>query len=63
MPEDLNLSADLLLTREAAAYLRCDESTVRRFIAQGKLPVVRVGGLVRIRRSDLEMLPSSFATT
>lgn len=53
---------DLLRTDEAAAYLRCTPYTLRKFIAQGLLPVVRIGGLRRIRRSDLENLPSRVAT-
>lgn len=42
---------DLLTVREAAAMLRVSQVTLRRYVASGKLPAVRVGRNVRIERS------------
>lgn len=43
----------LLTINEAAARLTVSLKTLRRLIAAGSLPVVRIGGLVRIRPEDL----------
>lgn len=38
----------------AAEYgLKTDDDTVRRWVAEGKLPAIRVGGRIRIRRSHI----------
>ena len=48
---------ELCTVREAAGFMRVDEKTIRRWTSDGRLPCVRVGGLVRLRRADLaEML-------
>jgi excisionase family DNA binding protein len=47
---------DLLTVQESAALLRINVETVRRHIAAGLLPAVRIGRRVRIRREDLEAL-------
>ena len=47
---------DLLTVREAAAMLRVSQVTLRRYVASGKLPAVRVGRNVRIERSAAEGL-------
>jgi excisionase family DNA binding protein len=54
-PDD---TSDLLTVAEAMAELRCSESTVRRLIASGELPAVRLGTarLVRIPRAGLDAL-------
>lgn len=44
----------LFSLKEAARYLACSEAMLRKWIHQGKLPVVKVGRLTRIRQSDLE---------
>lgn len=44
----------LLTVRAAAHYLGVPESWVRRSILQRRLPVVRLGGNVRLRRSVLD---------
>ena len=41
---------DLLTVREAAAMLRVSQVTLRRYVASGKLPAVRVGRNMRIER-------------
>ncbi len=45
---------ELLTVHDVALRCRLHEVTVRRHISQGKLPAVRVGGSVRVRREDLE---------
>jgi excisionase family DNA binding protein len=46
----------LLTAREAAQFLRLSENTVRQWIWQRRLPVVRLGRAVRLRKADLEKL-------
>ncbi|WP_336670121.1 helix-turn-helix domain-containing protein [Tsukamurella sp. USMM236] len=49
--------ADALLTlREASELNYGAPSTLRAYIASGKLPAVKIGGRIRIRRADLEAL-------
>jgi len=44
----------LLTVAEVAVYLRVAQQTVRKWLAEGSLPVIRLGRSVRIRRSDVE---------
>jgi excisionase family DNA binding protein len=46
----------LLTAKEAAALLGLSEHTIRQWIWQRRLPVVRLGRAVRLRREDLEQL-------
>ena len=46
----------LLTVREAASMLRISETSAYRHAATGVLPVVRVGGLLRIRADALAKL-------
>ena len=46
---------ELLTVRETAAILRVAPITVRRYIATGRLPAVRVGRNVRIDRDALPL--------
>jgi excisionase family DNA binding protein len=50
------MDSDLLTVPEAAALLRLKPSTIRAWTCQRRIPFVKVGRLVRIRRSDLESL-------
>lgn len=45
---------DLLTVQETATLLEVSEGTVRRHVAAGRLPAVRVGRLIRIRREAVE---------
>lgn len=47
---------DLLTVDETAQMLKVNSITVRRFIASGRLPAVRVGRRVRVRREEIEAL-------
>lgn len=46
----------LLTAKEAAALLCLSEYTIRQWIWQRRLPVVRLGRAVRLKRQDLEQL-------
>ena len=46
---------------EIAAMLRLNQQTIRNGIDQGRLPAVRIGRRVRIKRSDFEQLLSTAA--
>jgi excisionase family DNA binding protein len=46
----------LLTAKEAAALLCLSENTIRQWIWQRRLPVVRLGRAVRLKRQDLEQL-------
>ena len=48
---------DVLTISEVAEILRVDPITIRRYIKQGKIPVVRLSQqIVRILRKDIEYL-------
>src|ERR1700730_1815404 len=48
---------ELLTVQETARLLRVTPITVRRYISQGRLPAVKVGGGVRISKQAVEHLP------
>jgi excisionase family DNA binding protein len=50
------LEHDLLTVSEAALLLRLKPSTIRAWTCQRRIPFVKVGRLVRIRRCDVEAL-------
>ncbi|HET9719407.1 MAG TPA: helix-turn-helix domain-containing protein [Solirubrobacteraceae bacterium] len=54
------MSADrdesFLTVAEVADWLKVNQQTVRNWIDQGRLPAVRVGRRVRIKRSDFDWL-------
>jgi excisionase family DNA binding protein len=52
-------ASDLLTVPEAAALLRLKPSTIRSWTCQRRIPFVKLGRLVRIRRSDAEALVES----
>lgn len=47
-------SSPYLTAAEVAAMLRVDPQTVRRWCANGELPSVRAGRVIRIRREDVD---------
>ena len=53
--------AELLTVAEIADILRVTPITVRRFIASGRLPAVRVGKAVRVRKEAVEQLLTPIA--
>ena len=44
----------LLTTAECAVALRCSAPTVRRLVARGDLPALRVGNRIRVDASVIE---------
>jgi excisionase family DNA binding protein len=46
----------LLTLPEASGLLRLKTSTLRAWVLRRKIPYVKVGRLVRVRRSDIEVL-------
>jgi excisionase family DNA binding protein len=62
--EEITMEAtELLNVSETAAALTIKESTVRAWILNRKLPYVKVGRLVRVRRSDVEAFINSELVT
>ena len=49
------MAEDLMTSHELADYLKVDLRTVYRYIKQGHIPKVKVGGRWRFRRSDIEV--------
>jgi excisionase family DNA binding protein len=58
-PPPLGHVRSLLTVNDAAETLRLNPRSVRRLIADGRLPVVRLRGAVRIQPEDLEGLITS----
>jgi excisionase family DNA binding protein len=50
---------ELLNAREAAEYLHVSENTIRQWIWQRRLPVVKLGRAVRLKKSDLDQIINS----
>ena len=44
----------LMTTQDLARYLQCSMTTVRRWISRGEIPHIRLGKLVRFRRSEVD---------
>jgi excisionase family DNA binding protein len=47
-------SGDLLSVEQAAAYLNITDHFVRRLIRERRIPFLKVGRLVRLRRADID---------
>lgn len=45
---------EILTIREVAEYLKLNEKTTYRFVAEGKIPGFKVGGAWRFRMSEIE---------
>lgn len=50
------MDSELLTVPEAAALMRLKPSTIRAWVCQKRIPYVKLGRLVRIKRSDAEAL-------
>lgn len=50
------MTDELLTTKEGRSQAKVSERTFERWIADGVLPVVRVGKVRRVRQSDLDAL-------
>lgn len=45
---------DILTIREVAEYLKLNEKTTYRLVAEGKIPGFKIGGSWRFRRSEID---------
>jgi len=52
-------TSELLTLPEAASLLRLKTSTLRAWVLRRRIPYVKVGRLVRLRRRDVESLISN----
>ena len=59
MPDSKQGTGELLTLAEAGSLLRLKTSTLRAWVLRRKIPYVKVGRLVRLRRADLESLISN----
>ena len=53
---------DFMTVAEVASILKLNQQTVRNWIDQDKLPAVRIGRRVRVRRVDLDRVLAQGAT-
>ena len=54
--EESKIDSGLMVVAEGAKFLRIKASTVRAWILRRKIPYVKLGGRVLLRKSDLEAL-------
>jgi excisionase family DNA binding protein len=52
---------ELITVQEAASLLKVSSITVRRYVAAGRLPAVKVGKAVRLRREAIEQFVTPVA--
>jgi excisionase family DNA binding protein len=52
----------LLTIKNAATYLTCSEALVEKMIREGRLPIVKLGRLTRIKPQDLESVMDALPT-
>ena len=50
------MDSDILTIREVAEYLKLNEKTAYRLVADGKIPGFKVGGSWRFRRDEIEKM-------
>ena len=53
---------EYLTVHEIAEHLKLNQQTVRNWIDQGRLPAVRIGRRVRVRRTDIDRMLAEGAT-
>jgi excisionase family DNA binding protein len=54
---------DLMTVSETAAFLRLQPSTIRAWVCQRRIPFVKLGRLVRIKRTDAEAIITAGTVT
>lgn len=47
---------EILTTEEVAKFLKMSPQTIWRWINQGKMPAFKLGGVWRVRKSDLDKM-------
>lgn len=48
------MRSDILTVREIAEYLKLNEKTTYRLVAEGKIPGFKVGGAWRFQKKDID---------
>lgn len=48
------MQSDIMTIREVAEYLRLNEKTTYRYVADGIIPGFKIGGAWRFRRDEIE---------
>ena len=48
------MADDVLTVREASQFLKVPERSLRQYIAEGRIPAVRIGRHMRLSRRELE---------
>ncbi len=61
--EKLDHSSQFLDIHAAAKYIGCSVATIERRIRSGELPSVKIGRLRRLKKSDIELIPSANPST
>lgn len=56
MSSTLHAQPTFLTLQQATAEGYCAYSTLRKYIADGRLPAVKIGSRVKVRREDLDAL-------
>lgn len=56
MPDSASGMGALLTLPEASSLLRLKTSTLRAWVLRRKIPYLKIGRLVRVRRADVEAL-------
>lgn len=54
------MEIELLSVNQAAIVLKVHPLTIRRYITQGKIKAIKVGGNVRIHKNDLDSFYQSY---
>jgi excisionase family DNA binding protein len=60
-PTPRQTDEELLTVAQIATRLKLNQQTIRNWIDQGRLPAVRIGRRVRIKRTDFEQLLTTAA--
>lgn len=55
MPDPVHLNDEFLDIAELAAWLHITVRHVRRLVAENRIPNHKIGGLVRLRRSEIQV--------
>lgn len=48
------MQTDIMTVREVAEYLRLNEKTTYRYVAEGTIPGFKIGGAWRFRKSEID---------
>ena len=57
--QNSSYGGEWLTVEEVAEYFKVSPKTVRKWLYQRRLRYYRIGGVVRIRREDMERLPEA----